>query len=697
MDGLVPQLVGLERTRRRLVPFKDRDSGPIVQVVGGRGSGKSAMLDALYEGYHNRLPLARADLAAAGFGQRELADLAEDDTPNSSPITSLLYLLSDQLGLKADRFNRGLKFRRLSVGLLVVSAWQPGGATAEEGPAPVRPANLRDAERRLFEILRADDGDQKRRKEVLEQWLDALLPAVSGAVGVPAGLDPMFRAVVKTARELLLAPRPDRGALHWWREQLSMATGDSLQRLYSFVLDFRNGPGDRRRKAETLLIAALLADIDENYGRLRNLNDTPHPLILLDNLHGPLGARFLDLLLLAYQKLPRAAGRVTRPVIVAGLLGDPKAVTALADVESSAWPGRPVSGDAGGPRVLWLGLPPVQRDDIMAMLSPLDYPPHLPLLIERLSGGRPSSARMLADAAKRLPATGDSLRMEEFHALFGPTSSGVLTGRLLEQLLPAPHLQGRLPLLSAALDDAAARRLWGSFHAEENAFARVREVREHLDETRWNLRAWPGTGGTAPFVADRALRTLLLRQLRADLSDERWDQAQRRLRSGYDPVHSESRSDGREARYLHHSLALGESDLVVRFLHQGFGRDGLRDWLTMVNIVCAAPLAAADLPQHALDTLAQPLDLARCTACADPVGVPVHKAIKRLVLALWRQSDPLAVPRDDYIERVESALHTLYEHVEENDTLQRAHRDWPKRLREGVQAPELPVAGGFGA
>ncbi len=281
--------------------------------------------------------------------------------------------------------------------------------------------------------------------------------------------------------------------------------------------------------------------------------------------------------------------------------------------------------------------------------------------------------------------------------LFRRTSSGGLTDRLLERLLPAPHLRDRLTLLSVALDDVAARRLWGSFRTEENAFDRVREAREHLDETRWNLRAWPGTGGAAPFVADRALRALLLGQLRADLPGERWDQAQRRLRSGYDPVNGESRPSGSEARYLHHSLALGEADLVVRVLHQRFGREGLREWLAMVNIVCAAPLVAGDLPRRALDTLAEPLDLDRCTACVDPVGAPVHRAIRRLVLALWRQSDPLTVPRDDYIERVESALHTLYEHVEENDTLQRAHRDWPKRLREGVQAPDLPIAGGFGA
>ncbi|WP_405015647.1 hypothetical protein OHV05_00020 [Kitasatospora sp. NBC_00070] len=694
LDGLVPHWVGLERNGQGLIRSKGRDSGPVVQVIGGRGAGKSALLNALYEAYHNRLPLAHADLAAPGFGHDSLAGLSENETPNSSPVTSLLYLLSDQLGLKVDRFGHGLQFRRLSVGLLVVSAWQPVGITEE---APGRPEGLRAAERRLFEILRADSIDQQRRKEVVEQWLDALLPAVSGAVGVPIGLDPMFQAVARTARELLLAARPDSGALRWWRDQLPMFTGDGLQRLLPFVRGFR-GMADWRQKAEALLVAAFLADIDENYGWRRRHNDAPYPLVLLDNLHTPQGARLLTVLLLAYQQLPRTTRHVTRPVIVASSLGDIGAdsVTALPDATAATV--RPPGGHAGGPQVLRLGLPPVRHEEILGMLSPLDCPRHLPLLVERLSGGRPSTARLLADAAAQLaPAAGGGLQMADFVALLDGTASGDLTARLLRQLLPVPHMRERLTLLSAALDSTAARRLWSLRRPDDDAFRCVREAAEHLDTTRWDLRPWPTAGHPTPFVADRALRALLLLRLRAALAPEDWSQAQRRLRSSYEPPDPALPPSRQQADYLHHSLALGEANLVVRFLHQRFGQDGLHEWLATVNHVCAAPLAPeASVPQVPT-TVVQPLELARCPSCTDPTAEHVHLAINRLVRALWRQSDPLTVPQDECVERVESALSTLYEHVVENSTLQRAHREWPKRLREGVQAPDLPISEGPGS
>ncbi|BFV54985.1 hypothetical protein KCMC57_up00890 [Kitasatospora sp. CMC57] len=686
LDTLVPYWLGLERTGEALLRSKGRDSGPVVQVIGGRGAGKSALLNALYEAYHNRLPLAHADLDAPGFGHASLVGLAENETPNSSPVTSLLYLLSDQLGLKVERFGHGLQFRRLSVGLLVVSTWQPVGITEE---APGRPEGLRAAERRLFEILRTESNDQRRRKEVLRQWLDALLPAVSGAVGVPAGLDPMFQAVARTARELLLAARPDRGALRWWHDQLPMFTGDGLQRLLPFVLGFR-GMADWRQKAEALLVAAFLADIDENYGWHRHHNDAPYPLLLLDNLHTPQGARVLRVLLLAYQQLPRTTRHVTRPVIVASSLGDATAdsVTALADATRAA--DRPPGGHAGGPHVLRLGLPPVGREEIIGMLSPLDCPRHLPLLVERLSGGRPSTARLLVDAAAQLVPAAGVLRMTDFVALLDGTAGGDLVTRLLRQLLPAPHLLDRLTLLSAALDGAAARRLWSSRYPDDNAFNRVHEAAEHLDPTRWNLQPWSAADPPAPFVTDRALRSLLLLRLRTGLSSEDWGQTQRRLRSGYAPPDPALPPDPQQVRYLHHSLALGEANLVVRYLHRRFDEDGLHAWLATVNQICAAPLTHEDSLLQA-----PPLELALCPSCTGPTAEHVHLAINRLVRALWRQSDPLTVPQDASIERVESALGTLYEHVTESHALQRAHRDWPKSLREGVQAPDLPISGGL--
>ncbi|MFF4409147.1 hypothetical protein [Streptomyces sp. NPDC001404] len=688
LDGLIPRLVGLERTGGGRVPFEDRDRAPIVQICGGLGSGKSALLNALYEGYHDRVPLARIDLAAPGFEEGESAD-----SPNSSPVTNVLYLLSYKLGLRLRGVRRPPRFPRLSVGLLVVTAWEP------EGTLPDR---LREAERSLQEIVATGDTDRRKRRESLQKWLDALIPLLTNVIALPAPLDEIFPTVLTTARDLLLAPRPDKGALHWWGEQLTLAQGDSLQKLFSLVHDFRRRD-DSRRKAEEHLIAALLADIDDDYGRLHRANRTPLPLILLDNVHSPAAAGFFDQLVSAYDSLGRIGHPVTRPVVVATSLGDPRPLTQLSEVRTPVDPGRhrPSSNRVAYPPLLRLGLPPVRRDEIMGMLSPLDYPAGLPLLLERLSGGRPSSARLLADTARELPATGERLGLADFLALFHDGSPSGLICSALEQLLPEAGLRARLPLLSAALDDSAARRLAAAFPCEENTLGdspreRVHEARRHLDASRWNLHPWPAVHGMSPFVADRALRALLLMRLRLEGPEERWYQMHRRLRSGYTPGNGGAEASGQELPYLHHSLALGEVDLVVRVLHERFGRDGCTAWLSAVNVVCAAPVPP-DGAVRVYDTLVRPVDYGGCTTCADPAAIPVHWAVNKLVQALWRQSDPLAVPVDGHIQKVRTALLTLYEHVEDDDALYRACLEWPKRLDEGVQAPDLPIGGGIGA
>jgi hypothetical protein len=155
LDGLVPELVGRERNGDvRAVAC--REGNPAVEVIGGRDTGKSALLDALFESYKDLAPVARADFADSRYGEPGLAEgVHAQETPNASPVSNLLYLLSHKLGLKAGRFQRAVKFPRLHLGLLVVTAWRPDG----DG---LSPPELWQAQEKLRQQISQDHPDPRR-------------------------------------------------------------------------------------------------------------------------------------------------------------------------------------------------------------------------------------------------------------------------------------------------------------------------------------------------------------------------------------------------------------------------------------------------------------------------------------------------------------------------------------------------------
>ncbi|MFJ8134443.1 hypothetical protein [Streptomyces sp. NPDC096013] len=472
----------------------------------------------------------------------------------------------------------------------------------------------------------------------------------------------------------------NRGALRWWDDHLRHEQGDAVQKLFGFVRDFRR-PGGDRLPLEASLIGAFLADITHHYGPLRRGNEVPPPLILLDNTHAPLGARLLGPL--RREGTDRDA---MGPVVVAARLGDASAHRALRQVgDPSAALGQLADG------VLRLGLPTLERGDIDRVLGTADRPPYLPLLIDRFAGGRAGSARTLAGAADALAPD----RAPDAHpaaslldAVVADDGGGSTADRLLAALLPEPAQRSRLALLASALDAAAARRLWSGLYPGDTLEGRVREALELLEGVCGAPVSWPGTDGSVPFVADPALRLLLLHRLRTMTAPEGWRGIHLHLRSGYAP---DGGAGPVPAAYLHHTLALGRTDEVVRSLHDALARSTPAAWLAAVNIVCAAPHPPAGFEAVPVD---EPCGGCRQDASATRSEV-VHRAVARLVEALWEQSDPLNAPCPDRIDQVESALRTLYEH-EPSDTFRQALRHWSARLREGVQAPHLTVPEGTG-
>jgi hypothetical protein len=508
------------------------------------------------------------------------------------------------------------------------------------------------------------------------------------------GLESLVQVTLVTAREALLSRRR-RGPLRWWREQLS-PPGDAVDRLFSFAIDFQTR-GAPRREAEAHLVAAFLDDVAGRYGAFQAGSRTAIPLILLDNAHAAPGPAFLALMERRYAA-SRGEGRApVHPVTVATALGEAGGGRLSFHDVGRETPWEPSEG-----WLLRLGINQVRESDIRAMLrarlGPVRYPANLERPIARLSGGRAGCARVLVDAAVAHLRSGGSggsgggtpsLTGRELLALDHADGDaeggngngnadrpGSVADRLLELLLPG---QMRLrvddmTLTAAALGDDAARlllRRHGTPRPETDADVdwRLRNVKSELDGAHWNREPWPAPA--APVVGDRALRLLLLHRLAARADD--WRAAHAALAAGLGP------SAG--APFLHHTLALGDADAVADHLRVLFTRLPPPEWLTAVNVVCAAPTPPGG---EAAPPEAEPED-------------PVRLAIRRLVRALWRLSDAMTLTPDPVdLREVGSALDQLHAQpgADTQNVYLRAEAAWPERLAEGVQAPDLPIPKG---
>ncbi|MDQ1012560.1 hypothetical protein QFZ82_007045 [Streptomyces sp. V4I23] len=124
-------------------------------------------------------------------------------------------------------------------------------------------------------------------------------------------------------------------------------------------------------------------------------------------------------------------------------------------------------------------------------------------------------------------------------------------------------------------------------------------------------------------------------------------------------------------------------------LHHRFTVTPPAEWLTALNLICAAPH-----PREGYEPPAGSPALS-CTACGSDVPGPHHEAVASLVPLLWRLSDPLTLaPREDELTTVRIALETLYGNKAAHAPYREASAAWPARLRAGTQAPDLPVQEG---
>ncbi|NRQ36355.1 hypothetical protein HII36_31640 [Nonomuraea sp. NN258] len=688
----MPRLVGCGPDGRR-VKFEFASHGPYVELIGGRGAGKTAVLEHLRDAYSQRIPQAHADLGAANLGMAGLAPFAPGTAPNASAVTDLLYYLEYQLH---QRF-RGATWRpkplappplrcpRLVYGLLAVTAWRVGD---DKVPAP----DLLAARAALAQLFIDSQPTPAARQALVNSLTSTVATMVTGLVGVPAPIDEVVKPLIETVGNRLLSPRLRRRAIGWWGGRKLNAVGDSWAQLTALSLNFRAG-GPSRERAERHLVAALLADVRDYYGWWRRFNDDPGPLLLLDNAHTELGTLFLKLLCQAQHETiettPDARTQPpdtrTQPVVVAAALGDENAHTPVGSVtETSGWT-RPSTAGAPESWLLRLGLRPLTADHVMEMLIEARADSALSTPVTELSDGRPAVVAGLVAAA-----TGREHGEPDLGALLGLGEGEPRTtvcSRLLDGLLPDPLARQRLTFFAAALDTPAAQHLSVAFPRGDGGVLPVPATLTYLRADHWS--GGRRQGDDQAFVADRTLRVLLLHELRA-AGPGVWAQVHRRLRSFYEDGGAASAE--RTVRGLHHALALGDRENVTRGLHRLFVKDHARPWLDALKLICAAPL-----PPDGLTPPRKPQD--GCPTCAEhaPQAHQTHHAIGRLVDALWRQSAPAAVPRADRIDLVALQLTILATGSENDccqDVLYRAHLTWPGELRRWRRAPDLTIPQG---
>lgn len=680
---LVPRMVlgndHPEAPRGKPVP------GPVVQLLGGRLSGKSAVLRDLEAQYTGRTPTASVDLAHPGFGQPGLADVRAHVGSTGSLVTHLLFLLAARLGADVPGMHR-IEFPRLSLGLLMATAWRPlrsdasgedeEGGEGDEGEEGVLPADYRRELERLGTWLEQmqPNASRRERRRRFAALFDVLVTHLGAVTGLP---EPISGLVVDTARPLLESTGLDEAPFSWWGARMrrrGVHHSSNLWLLIAFHAQFRGE--DTRIDAEEDLVAAFLDDIDAYYTRKRLGNGAKRPLILLDNVHAEPGRALLRLLLPHYDLV------TTRPVVVATQLDDgreprPGPLALL----GQGWP------DGGAVR---LALPPLSQKNIRAMLTGRGLPASLQWPVARFSAGRAGCVRHLVDAARGehglSPAPGTA------------GDAGSYADELLLRLLPEADTREDLTLLAPALDSRAAHRLWRArtpprVRTPLEAEARFVALSRELAAAHWHRRPWPWPSGElvegrAPFVADQGLRTLLLHRLTASASEEaagRWTRTHLFLRSLYNLRELPPGAAEHSVPYLHHTLALHDLASVVRCLHHRLTRSGPEEWLAAVNAICAAPRPPAGVVPVTDDGLG-------CPSCETVHHQEAHDMVRRLVTYVWRHSGPLApVPTTDELpDTFHHVSVQLHSHNRERGVIEALARVWYGALRRGVQAPHLP-------
>ncbi|MEV0218513.1 hypothetical protein [Streptomyces sp. NPDC050704] len=298
--GLAPRLVGLLPFQHGSSPYEHPKELPFVVFAGGRGLGKSALLDGLRDAYRGRTPVALIDCEESQF-----AGPLMDDRPREawSPVAQALLTIAEQLAEPVTGAGR-VPFPRLAAGLLAVAA---GGWSDRDVPG------IRQETERILLL----NGTGARVAGSAARWVGRVSVRLTAAM---SGTGPVAEPIIEAALEAFsegVSPthRRLRKAAYWYRDYPN-AGGSPKLGLILVSGQLRAGGGSRAH-AEHHLVRALLADLDDAYtGALQRPHRLGRPVVLVDNAHTAPGSALVGSVL-----RHRAEGIADRVAFFAGLRG----------------------------------------------------------------------------------------------------------------------------------------------------------------------------------------------------------------------------------------------------------------------------------------------------------------------------------------------------------------------------------------
>lgn len=663
---LMPRLIGLEHDEPVRRKREHRADMPAVLLTGRRGTGKSAVLDALQEAYTARIPVARH-----GFDHADAWARTTHGTTNTSPVVEMLAEAAASLGPGGPEYG-AIAFPRLLPGLVAVSCWRQG--KGEQRELAVSRLDT------VFAACAPAKGKAPFDYSVGHDLADANADG-GGDVSAVDELRVIAQTLLDRYFRTYLPGRAGERVLRWYRRRDDRAR-DELDALVRLCPSFHRD-GEYRKSAERALVAAFLADLDDSLGLVKRGNRTPRPLLLLDDVHADGGDHALGLLL--ENRTPARGGGAPDPlVVVATRLGDDAAqhypdATRRRLPEVAAASGWSRSDD-GSPSAgaLELPLPALTVEDQLAMLEETDHFLHadLPSALHRLTAGNPVACRAFCDAVRRATLAGREVRPTELLELTDEHGRRV-TSVVLEKLIPAQPVRRRLMQQSTAWDVAAADALYADGQAGVDPMSAA-AVRAYLASEGWAADDGP------PFVTDRLLRELLTQELREAGAAE--------IGVGWAELHEElcrhhrSRGAAGEPQALRHQLATGDDRAVVLRLAECFADWDAARWLDGLRQVVSAP-RPPDAGWEDRWRAKSRGDHDRDLAGSGPVELSVH----RLLHGLWYLSQTTVEPTEGMCTAVGEELGFLsMHHPTGRAALNLASREWP---HAAWHKRPLPVTG----
>jgi hypothetical protein len=442
--------------------------------------------------------------------------------------------------------------------------------------------------------------------------------------------------------------------------------------------------GDYRAQAESVLVAAFLADLNAEYRRLSSrMNRAASPLALLDDIHAhPVGRQFLRLVLAS-----RARGSDDPLVIIATGPEDRLARLAAENPGDDLMP--PVPDGWLEEHLREIALTRLGLGDVLSMLRAADkrrLPPDLAHLIHRLTRGLPLAVDAITRAVIFAAPAGGSRGMAVVDSgaipdLIVPVPEDhpreTAASYILTRLIPDKRWQTRLVTLAAARDaEPEAQELVDRYLASGDGGITVDQAEEFLCANGWE-------SDPEHFVGDPLLRFLLLHELDRPGTQPTSTEVHATLRPYYN-LRVTGQLAEREPVQLYHSLALGDAAYVVSRLYGAFADSIAASWLDVLCYIACAPRG-------------QRPDQRRAVALGDAdddTQDDIYRSVNRLLHAAWFLTDPLVAPDGEVIEQLGGELNFLARrHPTGKRVLSTAGRTWPARLSVWQQTCSPPTQG----